>query len=89
MYCGEVVKLGSKLQLETGVSLRPGITCECEFCKTGKYNLQMLNFLPPYLGYCQVSCFSFVCYSSSVSLIKKELLLAVGLHQLAMASYTW
>ncbi len=54
---GTVVEIGSGVQnLKVGdrVALEPGITCgQCEFCKTGKYNLcPDVEFLatPPYHG---------------------------------------
>ncbi len=54
---GTVVEIGSGVQnLKVGdkVALEPGITCgECEFCKTGRYNLcPDVEFLatPPYHG---------------------------------------
>jgi L-iditol 2-dehydrogenase len=54
---GTVVEIGSGVQnLKVGdkVALEPGITCgQCEFCKTGRYNLcPDVEFLatPPYHG---------------------------------------
>ncbi|CAM4348785.1 NAD(P)-dependent alcohol dehydrogenase [Paenibacillus typhae] len=54
---GKVVQLGSgvkHLQVGDRVALEPGITCgQCEFCKSGKYNLcPDVQFLatPPYHG---------------------------------------
>ena len=54
---GTIVALGSKVEkLKVGdkVALEPGITCgQCEFCKTGRYNLcPDVEFLatPPYHG---------------------------------------
>lgn len=54
---GTVVEIGSgvkKLKVGDKVALEPGITCgQCEFCKTGRYNLcPDVEFLatPPYHG---------------------------------------
>lgn len=90
---GEVVKLGSKVtDLEVGdkVALEPGITCgECEFCKTGKYNLcPDVEFLatPPYHG-CLVNYLAFpanMCFKLPSNITSKEGALveplAVGMH---------
>ncbi len=90
---GEVVELGSEvtdLKLGDKVALEPGITCgECEFCKTGKYNLcPDVEFLatPPYHG-CLVNYIAFpanMCFKLPDNMSTKEGALveplSVGIH---------
>ncbi len=90
---GTVVEIGSGVQnLKVGdkVALEPGITCgQCEFCKTGRYNLcPEVEFLatPPYHG----SLMNYIafpenmCFKLPENITTKEGALveplAVGLH---------
>lgn len=90
---GEVVALGSnvtELSLGDKVALEPGCTCgQCEFCKTGKYNLcPDVEFLatPPYHG-CLENYIAFpanMCFKLPDNITSKEGALveplAVGMH---------
>lgn len=93
---GTVVEVGegvTSLKVGDHVTLEPGITCgQCEFCKSGKYNLcPEVEFLatPPYDG-CLMNYISFpenMCFKlpDSISLKEGALIepLAVGLHAAA------
>jgi L-iditol 2-dehydrogenase len=90
---GEVVELGDKvtnLKIGDKVALEPGYTCgQCEFCKTGKYNLcPDVEFLatPPYHG-CLKNYIAFpanMCFKLPDNITLKEGALveplAVGMH---------
>jgi L-iditol 2-dehydrogenase len=96
---GEVVELGSKvtnLQIGDKVALEPGCTCgQCEFCKTGKYNLcPDVEFLatPPYHG-CLENYIAFpanMCFKLPDNISSKEGALveplAVGMHAAAQGN---
>lgn len=96
---GEIVALGSKVtELELGdkVALEPGCTCgQCEFCKTGKYNLcPDVEFLatPPYHG-CLENYIAFpanMCFKLPENITSKEGALveplAVGMHAAAQGN---
>lgn len=96
---GEVVELGSKvthLNLGDKVALEPGCTCgQCEFCKTGKYNLcPDVEFLatPPYHG-CLENYIAFpanMCFKLPDNITTKEGALveplAVGMHAAAQGN---
>lgn len=96
---GEVVALGSKvtdLELGDKVALEPGCTCgQCEFCKTGKYNLcPDVEFLatPPYHG-CLENYIAFpanMCFKLPENITSKEGALveplAVGMHAAAQGN---
>ncbi|WP_313127902.1 NAD(P)-dependent alcohol dehydrogenase [Anaerocolumna sp.] len=96
---GEVVGLGSNvthLNLGDKVALEPGCTCgQCEFCKTGKYNLcPDVEFLatPPYHG-CLENYIAFpanMCFKLPVNITTKEGALveplAVGMHAAAQGN---
>lgn len=90
---GEVVEIGegvTTLKVGDRVALEPGITCgQCEFCKSGKYNLcPDVEFLatPPYNG----SLMNYIAYPENmafklpenVSTLEGALVepLAVGMH---------
>lgn len=93
---GEVVKLGpgvKHLKVGDRVALEPGVTCgQCEFCKSGKYNLcPDVQFLatPPYHG-CLMDYMAFpenmaFKLPDNVSSVEGALVepLAVGLHAAA------
>lgn len=90
---GTVVDVGkdvNNLKIGDRVALEPGITCgECEFCKSGKYNLcPDVEFLatPPYHG-CLMNYIAFpenMCFKLPDSISTKEGALieplAVGMH---------
>lgn len=90
---GTIVEVGDKVtDLKVGdrVALEPGITCgQCEFCKTGKYNLcPDVEFLatPPYHG-CLENYIAFpanMCFKLPDTISTKEGALveplAVGMH---------
>lgn len=98
---GEVVELGSEvtdLELGDKVALEPGITCgECEFCKTGRYNLcPDVEFLatPPYHG-CLVNYIAFpanMCFKLPENMSTKEGALveplSVGFHSAIQGKVT-
>ncbi|WP_238655505.1 NAD(P)-dependent alcohol dehydrogenase [Paenibacillus piscarius] len=93
---GEVVELGpgvKHLKVGDRVALEPGVTCgQCEFCKSGKYNLcPDVQFLatPPYHG-CLMDYMAFpenmaFKLPDNVSSVEGALVepLAVGLHAAA------
>ena len=90
---GTIIEVGDKVtDLKVGdrVALEPGITCgQCEFCKTGKYNLcPDVEFLatPPYHG-CLENYIAFpanMCFKLPDAISTKEGALveplAVGMH---------
>lgn len=96
---GEVVEIGSKVtDLVVGdkVALEPGATCgQCEFCKSGKYNLcPDVEFLatPPYHG-CLENYIAFpanMCFKLPSNITTKEGALveplAVGMHAAAQGN---
>jgi L-iditol 2-dehydrogenase len=96
---GEVIGLGSNvthLNLGDKVALEPGCTCgQCEFCKTGKYNLcPDVEFLatPPYHG-CLENYIAFpanMCFKLPDNITTKEGALveplAVGMHAAAQGN---
>ncbi len=96
---GEIVEIGSKVtELNVGdkVALEPGITCgQCEFCKSGKYNLcPEVEFLatPPYHG-CLENYIAFpanMCFKLPSNITSKEGALveplAVGMHAAAQGN---
>lgn len=96
---GEIVEIGSKvtdLQIGDKVALEPGCTCgQCEFCKTGKYNLcPDVEFLatPPYHG-CLENYIAFpanMCFKLPNNITTKEGALveplAVGMHAAAQGN---
>ncbi len=96
---GEIVQLGSKVtELSIGdkVALEPGATCgQCEFCKSGKYNLcPDVEFLatPPYHG-CLENYIAFpanMCFKLPDNITTKEGALveplAVGMHAAAQGN---
>ncbi len=96
---GEIVQIGSKVtELSVGdkVALEPGITCgQCEFCKSGKYNLcPEVEFLatPPYHG-CLENYIAFpanMCFKLPSNITSKEGALveplAVGMHAAAQGN---
>ncbi len=96
---GEIVAIGSKvtdLELGDKVALEPGCTCgQCEFCKTGKYNLcPDVEFLatPPYHG-CLENYIAFpanMCFKLPENITSKEGALveplAVGMHAAAQGN---
>lgn len=96
---GEIVEVGSKvtdLQIGDKVALEPGCTCgQCEFCKTGKYNLcPDVEFLatPPYHG-CLENYIAFpanMCFKLPENITSKEGALveplAVGMHAAAQGN---
>ncbi len=96
---GEIVEIGSKvtdLQIGDKVALEPGCTCgQCEFCKTGKYNLcPDVEFLatPPYHG-CLENYIAFpanMCFKLPENITSKEGALveplAVGMHAAAQGN---
>jgi L-iditol 2-dehydrogenase len=96
---GEIVQLGSKVtELSIGdkVALEPGCTCgQCEFCKSGKYNLcPDVEFLatPPYDG-CLENYIAFpanMCFKLPENITSKEGALveplAVGMHAAAQGN---
>lgn len=96
---GEVVQVGSavkKLKVGDKVALEPGITCgQCEFCKSGKYNLcPDVEFLatPPYHG-CLMNYMTFpenMAFKLPDNVTSKEGALveplAVGLHAAAQGN---
>ena len=96
---GEVVQIGegvTTLKVGDRVALEPGITCgQCEFCKSGKYNLcPDVEFLatPPYDG----SLMNYIAYPENmafklpdnVSTLEGALVepLAVGMHSAAQGN---
>lgn len=96
---GEVVQIGegvTTLKVGDRVALEPGITCgQCEFCKSGKYNLcPDVEFLatPPYHG----SLMNYIAYPENmafklpenVSTLEGALVepLAVGMHAAAQGN---
>lgn len=96
---GTIVEVGSAVNtLEIGdkVALEPGSTCgQCEFCKSGKYNLcPDVEFLatPPYHG-CLMDYISFpanMCFKLPDNITTKEGALveplAVGMHAAAQGN---
>lgn len=96
---GEIVEVGSKvtdLQIGDKVALEPGCTCgQCEFCKSGKYNLcPDVEFLatPPYHG-CLENYIAFpanMCFKLPENITSKEGALveplAVGMHAAAQGN---
>jgi L-iditol 2-dehydrogenase len=96
---GEIVEIGSKVSdLTVGdkVALEPGATCgQCEFCKSGKYNLcPDVEFLatPPYHG-CLENYIAFpanMCFKLPSNITTKEGALveplAVGMHAAAQGN---
>ena len=96
---GEIVEVGTKvsnLSLGDKVALEPGCTCgQCEFCKTGKYNLcPDVEFLatPPYHG-CLENYIAFpanMCFKLPENITTKEGALveplAVGMHAAAQGN---
>lgn len=96
---GEIVEVGSKvtdLQIGDKVALEPGCTCgQCEFCKSGKYNLcPDVEFLatPPYHG-CLENYIAFpanMCFKLPENITTKEGALveplAVGMHAAAQGN---
>ncbi len=96
---GEIVETGSKVtDLAVGdkVALEPGCTCgQCEFCKSGKYNLcPEVEFLatPPYHG-CLENYIAFpanMCFKLPENITSKEGALveplAVGMHAAAQGN---
>jgi L-iditol 2-dehydrogenase len=96
---GEIVEIGSKVtELSIGdkVALEPGATCgQCEFCKSGKYNLcPDVEFLatPPYHG-CLENYIAFpanMCFKLPSNITSKEGALveplAVGMHAAAQGN---
>lgn len=98
---GEVVDIGEDVKyLKVGdkVALEPGITCgECEFCKSGKYNLCAdVQFLatPPVAGcYCNYINFpENMCFKLPYNMTTKEGALveplSVGLHAATQGNVT-
>ncbi|MDF2844623.1 MAG: theronine dehydrogenase-like Zn-dependent dehydrogenase [Herbinix sp.] len=89
---GEIVEIGSKVSdLTVGdkVALEPGATCgQCEFCKSGKYNLcPDVEFLatPPYHGCLE----NYIAFPASNITTKEGALvepLAVGMHAAAQGN---
>lgn len=98
---GTIVEIGSDVtELKVGdrVALEPGATCgQCEFCKSGKYNLcPDVEFLatPPYHG-CLTNYLAFpanMCFKLPVNISTKEGALieplAVGLHAAKQGNVT-
>jgi L-iditol 2-dehydrogenase len=98
---GEVVEVGSKVSnvvVGDKVALEPGATCgQCEFCKSGKYNLcPDVEFLatPPYHG-CIENYIAFpanMCFKLPDNITTKEGALveplAVGMHAAAQGKVT-
>ncbi|MDF2905248.1 MAG: theronine dehydrogenase-like Zn-dependent dehydrogenase [Herbinix sp.] len=96
---GEIVEIGSRVtELSVGdkVALEPGSTCgQCEFCKSGKYNLcPDVEFLatPPYHG-CLENYIAFpanMCFKLPSNITTKEGALveplAVGMHAAAQGN---
>lgn len=96
---GEIVEIGSKvtdLSIGDKVALEPGATCgQCEFCKSGKYNLcPDVEFLatPPYHG-CLENYIAFpanMCFKLPSNITSKEGALveplAVGMHAAAQGN---
>lgn len=96
---GEIIEIGNKVtELRVGdkVALEPGATCgQCEFCKSGKYNLcPDVEFLatPPYHG-CLENYIAFpanMCFKLPNNITSKEGALveplAVGMHAAAQGN---
>lgn len=96
---GEIVEVGSQVSnlcIGDKVALEPGCTCgQCEFCKTGKYNLcPDVEFLatPPYHG-CLENYIAFpanMCFKLPDNITSKEGALveplAVGMHAAAQGN---
>ena len=96
---GEIIEIGSKvtdLSIGDKVALEPGATCgQCEFCKSGKYNLcPDVEFLatPPYHG-CLENYIAFpanMCFKLPSNITSKEGALveplAVGMHAAAQGN---